>query len=743
MKLFRRRSLAGASAPRRIVCAITHSDEITLELCRAAIERQTMRPDEVFVVSGVAPASDAFNLCLDRALELKANVLVHVAADCLLSDNAVASMVARIGAGNVYAVTARGFDMMNGEDAPIGAWALNMDIIGDRFRFRDVFKMDLDFCDRIEAETGATRRKTKRGVQLGYHHPIWLAGEMYQKFRYNAPKYSNKEIRRYNAFLKRCLAVNPDNKVLRTGLVALRRGAGEPHALGGPVRGGFDAEWEDVRSMLELDGSEFFAFHEDFVETAHELVGAGQPIVPMAGRFFSAAGRPSGQRDVDPVRGGPLAPLRSRLGRALRTGRTRAKDALRPLHARLPQNAQNALRRLRGLPVTTPAERRQEAQNYPHLRYGAMNEGRPDWASRWDAAERSRRVLLVAPKDFAGSMFKWAEALNAHTDVAARLVTFQEHQYGYPQDLIIPECDDARLASALSLADEAGVLHLKDEHSWFLGGSGFTNLRLIRAMFFGDEFASVPKVFTHYGGYARKFKAERDYVEAVRRFDGRVAMTPDLNFPWFEGAYIPHTIDVEAHGYGWTDSRIFAHSPSSPEKKATYLFEETVEMLPRLHPRLWEGWSVELISGVSFEECMRRKRAASLFFDQAGRHRVADLGIDDIIGWYGNSAIEAMAFGIPTMAHLSDTALAQAAAAGVDTGAIPVINIERTRAAMIDAFVAFAGADPEARAALSRRTRAFTEAFHGYAPCARRLAALYRSVSRSTTESSLAKRKVS
>jgi glycosyltransferase involved in cell wall biosynthesis len=125
---------------------------------------------------------------------------------------------------------------------------------------------------------------------------------------------------------------------------------------------------------------------------------------------------------------------------------------------------------------------------------------------------------------------------------------------------------------------------------------------------------------------------------------------------------------------------------------------------------------------------MARKRRASLFFDQAGRHRREDLGIDDVIGWYGSAAVEAMALGIPTIAHLSETALGRAEAAGMLVRECPVINIERSAQGLARAILDFARATPAERQALSARTRAFAEAFHGYEAVARRLARVYESL---------------
>lgn len=730
----------------RLHCAVTHIDEVTLDECLGRIGKQTLAVDDITVVSGISPASAAFNQALDAARAADADLLVHLAADVLLHPKAVSRLVRRFDASRHYAVVARGFDIFNGENAPVGLWALNMRAIRSDLRFRDAYKMDLDFCERVEADCGLTRIKTKTGLQLGYHHPIWTAREMFHKFRYNAAKYAGKDIRKYRAFFEFALEVNPSNLALRAGQIGLNRGMSEPAFQGAPNRAAFEAEWQDVADLLGSTGREFFALHADFIKLGEQLLGLQPDLIAMEGPSFLAASprpKPSGlaTRATDRVRS------------ALRTVRGEAEDRLRPAYDRLPPRGQNILRALTGrppLPGTSPARVLTQSSNLIRLTPATQHPaqptntppgrsritGRAEWAERWEVASAGQRVLMIAPKDFAGSMFKWAEALNRHTSYAVRLVTFEEHQYGYPVDIVSPgttaygpEAD--RIAE---MAEQAGVLHLKDEHGWYLGGAHSRNPDLLNRLFFSQDFANTPKAFTHYGGYARKLKDEENYIRRVSAFDLRIAMTPDLNFEWFAGDYIPHTIDDETYSFEWQDTHILAHSPSTREKKGTYLLEEALLLLGRDHADIWKKWSVDLIHGVSFAECMARKRRASLFFDQAGRHRGASLGIEDFVGWYGNSAIEAMAFGIPTIAHLAEHAFAGARRAGVDLSTAPVINIAPTRDGFLSAVLEFATAAPEARARLAADTRRFAVEFHGYGAVARRLAARYDDVRRANTE---------
>jgi hypothetical protein len=289
------------------------------------------------------------------------------------------------------------------------------------------------------------------------------------------------------------------------------------------------------------------------------------------------------------------------------------------------------------------------------------------------------------------------------------VVVLRGHPFAYDNDLVLPHPDVAP-SDLAGLAAAADVIHIKDEEGQFEGKAPEIYEILARA--------GKPIVFTHYGGYARKYKDNPEYRAFVGAFAARVAMTPDLRYPWFDGEYIPHAIDAERFPNAWRDGNIIAHSPSTEARKGTAELIEAIEGL---------GLELDLIKDVPHAECLRRKRLCSLFFDQAGRERPKKMGVDDVIGWYGNSALESAVFGIPTIAHLSDEAFERAEAAGCpirDECAIlntplGVEGIRRTIRGYLELSAA-------GRAEVSLRTRRWIENFHSFPVVARRLAELYR-----------------
>lgn len=356
----------------------------------------------------------------------------------------------------------------------------------------------------------------------------------------------------------------------------------------------------------------------------------------------------------------------------------------------------------------------------PRFEYGSFTPGVPGWSERWREGG-GQRVLMFAPKDYSGSLLKWGEAVNAHSDYAARVVTLQGSQYAHNLDLVLPQPGLVE-AQFDRLLDEADIVHLKDE-CFFSDEAGRLPARY--RPFFDDLrekilSAGKPIVFTHYGGWSRSLRHDRDYRAAVMGCAARITMTPDLAYDWFEGAYIPHLVDAERFPYSWTDARKVAHSPTTRERKGTDEFLEATCGL---------GVEVEIIEGVPHAECLERKRSAGLFFDQAGAESHPRLGVTDVIGWYGNSALEAAVYGIPTIAHLTAHAFEGARRCGKDIeGRCAILNTPRTSEELRGVMRDFFESSPAERRIVSERTREWIESFHGYAGAGVELGAVYEGV---------------
>nr|WP_317264515.1 tetratricopeptide repeat protein [Arthrospira sp. SH-MAG29] len=352
-----------------------------------------------------------------------------------------------------------------------------------------------------------------------------------------------------------------------------------------------------------------------------------------------------------------------------------------------------------------------ELSKIPSYRYGSLTPGIQEWQKKWDDSP-GKRVLLYALRDYSGSFFKWAEAINKYTEFAARLVTFYPHKFQYELDLIMPMPNAFFPLKIDEITAETNIIHIKDETGFFTGDNGLESNLFTKF--------KKPMIFTHYGGYARKFKQNTAYIDYVKNFDARISMTPDLCFDWFDGYFIPHSIDIEKFPYSWEDGNKLSHSPSTAGRKGTSDLLQAIE-----------GLSIEfdLISGVTHNECMKRKSSCTLFFDQAGREMENKLGIDTVIGWYGNSAIEAAVMGIPTIAHLSQDSFEGSRRSGKEIkSSCAIINTPMGTEGIRRTILDFINLSSEERKKLSLKTRKWIEDFHSYQVNAHELVEVYKSV---------------
>jgi len=198
--------------------------------------------------------------------------------------------------------------------------------------------------------------------------------------------------------------------------------------------------------------------------------------------------------------------------------------------------------------------------------------------------------------------------------------------------------------------------------------------------------------------------------EHYMKADLRTALTAELNYDGYKGIYTQQAIDSESHENTFTppDGQIvIAHSPSSRKKKGTDdIFFPVIEKLRK------NGYNikVELIYKVPFERCVEIKKSAHVFFDQTG------------CGFYGNSALEAMQFGIPTICHICRDAMKQSD--GKITRKHPMGYFHSSN--KVSCYRAFQKLLDSDLLEISRKTKEFCDNFHSYRVVADMWDKLYR-----------------
>lgn len=255
-----------------IISAVSHYNEATLPLCLNSIEQMKERFVDEYIISGKTPMCKSFNAALDFAYFRNADILFHTASDVIIEPFALKDLLNVMDLQNNYLSIGKGYDSIHGHNSSVGIWIWNMHIMGKKFRFRDLFKQDMDLCKRIENKTGKSRVYTPADLSLGYHHPIWSAKELYMKYRYSLPKYSKKhQIEKMMNFLYNGLKLNPDNKVLLAGLRGSEVAKKFGKLPGSKNNSLIYKEFLEQTSDIKIDGTEYYILHKRFRDYAKKV----------------------------------------------------------------------------------------------------------------------------------------------------------------------------------------------------------------------------------------------------------------------------------------------------------------------------------------------------------------------------------------------------------------------------------------------------------------------------------------
>jgi hypothetical protein len=266
-------------------------DEVTLPVCLDALRHQTVGLPEPHVVAGLSPMCASFNRALDYASDAGADLLFHTASDVIAEPWALQSLLDALEIDKHYLSVGTGHDILNGPMTRCGLWVFNMRAIGREFRFRDVFKQDLDFCRRVEEATGLLRVYPKVDRPMGYHEAIATPIQLYTRLLYSSHKYTPEKRETYRSLLAEELRWNPGDKTLVAGLRGLDRAESSPPPEGSKNRRELEGLFRRDTEDLHLSGRECYAFHVRFKELARAVLGLDCASVTQEERVGRAQSR--------------------------------------------------------------------------------------------------------------------------------------------------------------------------------------------------------------------------------------------------------------------------------------------------------------------------------------------------------------------------------------------------------------------------------------------------------------------
>lgn len=237
-------------------------------------------------------------------------------------------------------------------------------------------------------------------------------------------------------------------------------------------------------------------------------------------------------------------------------------------------------------------------------------------------------IVFCGFRDWANTCGAWARAIREHSTLFdARCVMLDEHPFGYDQDIVLGEpLGGSGAAKGWQTEDE--LRELIDSATWFVhgGDSNYDSWKfyehfLHKPIRNSDKRLAVWHCGSAYRRRPRRFNFIDRYLLRVER---RFIAYDLIRF----AQKSPHSIATPHNAFGPTDLHsvpkadvlTISHSPSKRGNKGTHLFIEAVEELKQRG----HSFEIDLIEGVSNDECLQRKARSHVFFDQI--HPVGGIG---------------------------------------------------------------------------------------------------------------------
>lgn len=296
------------------------------------------------------------------------------------------------------------------------------------------------------------------------------------------------------------------------------------------------------------------------------------------------------------------------------------------------------------------------------------------------------KITLLSEIDYAGSGHKLYEAIKTHTDHDIEIYTGKYYNpYKHPSHSRWNKREvQARI-------DSSNIVHLKGD---FPPQDPYLGLKIMHR----------PVIITVSGSHFRKqkYRGHEKYKAYLYKQAYKTAFEPDLLYPEYSDVWTPHPINSEVQPIEWNHGRVLMHIPSDRRVKGTEFIMEVFKGLRNVE--------IATPGSMVYRQAVEIRKRASIYFDQFG------------VGFYGNAALEAMQYGIPTAAWISPLAKSQAKGVLNDC---PVITTNLRVKDWIRKIESVLDSDLEE---LSRQTKIWCDAIHGYSNIAAQWDEIYTNI---------------
>ncbi len=309
---------------------------------------------------------------------------------------------------------------------------------------------------------------------------------------------------------------------------------------------------------------------------------------------------------------------------------------------------------------------------------------------------RKPLVVLLGRADWAGSCYSVSRAINQTGRMDCRHVSLYPHIFGFPADIVIPICNVPHPGKATDYPreyEETQALFQKADiiHIWNDLPHVFDGLLPVPQ----DKIRSCTFTGTLY---------RQNHVAINRHLKARglklAVQNPTYRFPdEYDAEFIPHAVDIskliplpiQERESGSIGCYRPEHRSTSAHADITLLESQ----LGRNHP----DWHITLDKTIPWEERMRLMPRCRYFFEY----------MDANMGYWGRSALEACAMGVPTFSFISEKALAMSQGR---IGRPAVIHV--TGEILEKTLLRYLNLDPEEYKELSLASRAWIENYYSY-----------------------------